>query len=177
MTSIRKRENERRQALRLRLAEQGLSRKDHKNFRVVTKLFKYIQDGVVNGSSNYYFEGIRDCFGEFWFEWKRISGSSSLSNYEYIWTLHQDKGAIRRTQPTRWFVLFAAWNIFPQPSWLVTVFRFRQHTCYLSFNVNLLQCITSYFYSNVVSLYSDLFNDYHLIFSSDRSTARDPRWP
>lgn len=33
-----------------------------------------------------------------------------------------------------------------KPSWLVTVFRFRQHTCYLSFNVNLLQCITSYFY-------------------------------
>lgn len=64
-----------------------------------------------------------------------------------------------------------------KPSWFVTVFRFRQHTCYLSFNVNLLQCITSYFYSNVVSLYSDLFNDYHLIFSSDRSTARDPRWP
>lgn len=64
-----------------------------------------------------------------------------------------------------------------KPSWFVTVFRLRQHTCYLSFNVNLLQCITSYFYSNVVSLYSDLFNDYHLIFSSDRSTARDPRWP
>lgn len=64
-----------------------------------------------------------------------------------------------------------------KPSWFVTVFRFRQHTCYLSFNVNLLQCITSYFYLNVVSLYSDLFNDCHLIFSSDRSTARDPRWP